>query len=211
MWPAGLCGEGLSQTPRVSELWAPLFPVWLQGSFRRASPPLRSPLWPVPFARALPLWPDPLTKAFCAEVSGAWLWSQKPHGGRGGRRKGGWGRGLTHSAGADGEEKHRLVCLSGGSSTRWESLVRRVCSHTNACGNVCVCGGGRWESPHLCHKCWGLVGILVGVYLPEGLTVWAVDLSWTGAVCDFPPKQLPPSPPPARDMDILGVCQCRSC
>lgn len=156
----------------------------------------------MPFARALPLWPDPLTKAFCAEVSGAWLWSQKSHGRRGGGRRGAWGRGRTHRAGADGEEKHRLVCLSGGSSIRWEfSGLRSLLTHE--CLQECVCVGV-WESPHLCHKCWSLVGILVIVHLPEGLTLWAVASSWAEAVT-FPLK----APHPKSHGLFWGVCQRR--
>lgn len=63
---------GLPQTPRV--LHPSFVPMWLQGTFRRAFPLLRPPLWPVPFAPSLLLRPDLLTKAFCEEVSAACLW-----------------------------------------------------------------------------------------------------------------------------------------
>lgn len=130
---------------RPPEPCAPLLSRVASGLLQESVPPP----WVSSVACALcprpsPLWPDPLTKAFCAEVGRAWLGSQKPHGGQGGGRRGGWGRGLAHRAAADGEEKHGLVCLSGGSSTRWEFLWSQKLAHTQARVVVCVCvwGGG---------------------------------------------------------------------
>lgn len=85
----------------------------------------------------------------------------------------GWAPALR--AGADGEEKHGLVCLSGGPilvqdgsfSGFWSLLTH------STYGSVCEgCG----SPPFFC-KSQGLVGILV-VYLPGGLTL---DCEFTGA------------------------------
>lgn len=114
----------------------------------------RSPLWPVPFAPTPPLWRDLLTEAFCAEVSGGTrLRSQRPHGGQGGRRRGGWERGLSHKAGADGGGKYRLVCLSGGSSLRWESLCLGSLL-TQGRTWECVWGGGSYPICAACAGAW---------------------------------------------------------
>lgn len=87
-----------------------------------------------------------------------------------GKQKGrGMGRAPAFRAGADGEEK-KLVFLAGGLVPVQEgsfSSLGSLLAHKHTW--ECVSGGG--GSPPFCWKCWGLLGILVVVYLPEGLTL----------------------------------------